>query len=275
VFVDIDPQTLNINPFLIEAVITERTKAILPVHVFGQPADMEPILEIARKYELAVIEDACEAIGAEYMGGKAGSFGDASIFAFYPNKQITTGEGGVILTDDKKIAYLCRSMRNQGRGDNDGWLCHERLGYNYRLDELSCALGIAQLERLEEILDLRKRVAGMYNERLSQLPGLEIPYISPKVNKISWFVYVVRLERGIDRDRVMSYLQENGVQCRPYFPPIHLQPFYVEMFGCREGDFPITESIARRTIALPFFNRLSEEQVDYVCKVMEDALKII
>ncbi|GAW93987.1 DegT/DnrJ/EryC1/StrS family aminotransferase [Calderihabitans maritimus] len=272
VFVDIDPLTLNIDVDRIEEKITERTRAILPVHVFGQPVDMERVREIAQKHGLAVIEDACEAIGAEYRGRKAGAQGDGAVFAFYPNKQMTTGEGGVIVTDDEEIAKLCRSMRNQGRGEDGAWLCHERLGFNYRMDELSAALGIAQLERIEELLAKREKVARMYNERLREIEGVKVPYVAPEVNRMSWFVYVIRLEEGIDRDKVMEYLTAHGVGSRPYFTPIHLQPFYVEQFGYKEGDFPVTERVAKSTIALPFYNNLTEEQVDYVVKTLERAL---
>ncbi|GAW91910.1 cell wall biogenesis regulatory protein [Calderihabitans maritimus] len=185
---------------------------------------------------------------------------------------MTTGEGGVIVTDDEEIAKLCRSMRNQGRGEDGAWLCHERLGYNYRMDELSAALGIAQLERIEDLLAKREKVAQMYNERLREMEGVRVPYVAPEVNKMSWFVYVIRLEEGIDRDKVMEYLTAHGVACRPYFTPIHLQPFYVEQFGYKEGDFPVTERVAKSTIALPFYNNLTEEQVDYVVKTLERAL---
>lgn len=271
VFVDIDPLTLNLDPAEIEAKITPKTRAILPVHIFGVPAEMEAIFEIAGKHRLAVIEDACEAIGACYNGKMVGTECDAGVFAFYPNKQITTGEGGVISTNSGALAKLFRSMRNQGRSDGDHWLSHSRLGYNYRLDELSAALGVAQMERIDEILAKRESVARSYNARLERLEGVTIPFEGPGV-KISWFVYVVRLAPGINRDRVMMYLQEDGVDCRPYFQPIHLQPFYREMFGYREGDFPNTECVASSTLALPFFNSLTEKQIDYVVEVLAGAI---
>jgi len=271
VLVDIDPLTLNIDPGGIEAGITPRTKAILPVHVFGRPADMEAILEIAGRYNLAVIEDACEAIGARYNGKMAGSGGDAGVFAFYPNKQITTGEGGIICTNSAELAGLCRSMRNQGRSDGDKWLEHCRLGYNYRLDELSAALGVAQMERIDEILARREEVALAYNARLERLAGVTAPDWEPGI-KISWFVYVIRLDPAIDRDRVMAFLREKGVDCRPYFPPIHLQPFYRKDFGYREGDFPHAERAASSTLALPFFNNLTEQQMDYVIETLAGAI---
>lgn len=272
VFVDIEPRTMNMDPDLIEAAITPRTRAILPVHVFGVPADLEKIFALAKKYRLAVIEDACEAIGARYNGKMVASEGDAGVFAFYPNKQITTGEGGIISTNREDLAKLCRSMRNQGRSEGDTWLYHERIGYNYRLDELSAALGIAQMERLDRILARREEVAGAYNDRLKHLAGVTIPSAGPPAYKISWFVYVVRLAPGIDRNRVMSFLQKNGVACRAYFQPIHLQPFYRKLFGYREGDYPEAERAASTTLALPFYNNLTLQEVDYVVEVLAEAL---
>ncbi|MCR4404975.1 MAG: DegT/DnrJ/EryC1/StrS family aminotransferase [Candidatus Acetothermia bacterium] len=277
VFVDIDPRTLNIDPGRIEAAITPKTKAILAVDVFGQPADWDRLEGIARRHSLLLIEDSAEALGAEYKGRKAGSFGEAAVFGFYPNKQITTGEGGMILTDNDGLARLCRSLRNQGRGvarhEGQGWHQHERLGYNYRLSELNCALGLAQLERLEEILEKRERVAQMYNDRLRDIDGVESPYISPDV-RMSWFVYVVRLSEEYspeDRDRMLQGLKARGIGCSNYFPPIHLQPVYREL-GYREGDFPVTERVAARTIALPFHNNLTEREVDYVVRSLKELL---
>lgn len=271
VFVDIDPLTLNLDPSGIEAKITSKTKAILPVHVFGRPADMDMIMEIAGKYRLAVIEDACEAIGAQYHGKMVGSTSDAAVFAFYPNKQITTGEGGVIATNSSKLAGLYRSMRNQGRSDDSIWLNHCRLGYNYRLSEINAALGVAQMERIDEILARREAVACAYHARLSGLKGVTIPNIEAE-NKKSWFVYIILLDPGIDRNHVMKYLHENGVDCRPYFQPIHLQPFYRENLGYCEGDYPNTENAASSTLAIPFFNNLTEQQMDYVAEVLAQAI---
>jgi len=205
---------------------------------------------------------------------KAGSFGDAGVFAFYPNKQITTGEGGVIVTNNEKMAKLCRSMRNQGRGEGDDWLQHERLGYNYRISDINCALGIAQLERLDEILEKRETVAQMYNERLKDMEGAKIPYVAPQV-KMSWFVYVMQLDDNYtkeDRNGILQKLKEKGIGCSNYFPPIHLQPFYREIFGYREGDFPVTEKVSKSTIALPFYNNLTEEQIDYVYQNLKEIL---
>ena len=288
VFVDIEPRTLNIDPQNIEKFFESRydfdgkilknrqtrarVKAILPVHIFGQPCDMDRIMQIAERYNLKVIEDACEAIGAEYKGKKVGTFGEASVFAFYANKQITTGEGGMIVSNDEKIAKLCRSMRNQGRDESSAWLVHRRLGYNYRLDEMSAALGIAQMRRIKEILLAREKIADVYNEKLKDLKDIEIPYISPSV-KMSWFVYVIRIKEKINRDKVIEHLQKKGIECRVYFPPIHLQPFYKEMFGYKGGDFPITEKVSKSTIALPFYNNLLGKQIDYVCENLKETLE--
>jgi perosamine synthetase len=276
VFVDIDPLTWNIHLGRLEDAITPRTKAILPVHVFGRPCAMEGILQIAAKHHLAVIEDSCEAIGATYQGKPVGGFGQTGVFAFYPNKQITTGEGGVITTNDPEIARLCRSWRNQGRGENDAWLQHERLGYNYRLSEMNCALGQAQLGRLDEILSLRAAVAARYTAMLRDLvPEVIPPSPAGDDSQISWFTYVVRLRDEFsraDRDCVLQSLRQSGVACSNYFSPIHLQPFYREAFGYRPGDFPITEHIANRTVALPFFNHLTDEQIRTVCISLANAV---
>jgi perosamine synthetase len=271
VFVDIDPITMNLDVEQIEEKITKKTKAILPVHVFGHPANMDRLLQISQKYDLPIIEDACEAIGAEYKGKKAGTMGKAGVFAFYPNKQITTGEGGIIVTNDDELARLCRSMRNQGRGENNAWLAHERLGFNYRMDELSAALGIAQLERIDEILKKREAVAKRYHEYFKNIKGVTIPYVSPEI-KMSWFVYVIRFEGDINRDTVMRKLQEKGIGCRPYFSPIHLQPFYRKQFGFKPGDFPVTEKISQETLAIPFFNNLSDEHALYVVETINEII---
>lgn len=275
VFVDIDPKTLNIDSKRIEEKIGDKTKAILAVDVFGQPAEWDRLQELAKKYNLKLIEDSAEALGAEYKGRKAGSLGDAGVFGFYPNKQITTGEGGVIVTSDEEIAKLCISMRNQGRDEGDSWLQHGRLGYNYRISDMNCALGIAQLERLDEILEKRQKVAQMYNQRLKGLREVKTPYVSSYV-KMSWFVYVVQLSNSYtqeDRDRILEESEKRGIGCSNYFTPIHLQPFYREMFGFEEGDFPITEKVSKSTIALPFYNNLAEKQIDYVCENLKETLE--
>lgn len=278
VFVDIDKDTLCIDVNKIEEKITKKTKAILPVHIFGHSCEMDKIMEIANKYKLVVIEDACEALGTEYKGKKVGSFGNVGVFSFYPNKPLTTSEGGVIVTNDEKIAKLCQSMRNQGRDEGDAWLSHSRLGYNYRMSELSAALGVVQMERIGEILKKRQKVAELYNQRLREIEGIKIPYVSPNV-KISWFVYVIRLDEEKfsreDRNKVIQELENRGINCRDYFPPIHLEPFYVEMFGYKRGSFPITERVSHSTIALPFYNNLTEQEIDYICNNLEDIIKNI
>lgn len=274
-FVDIDASTWNIDPRRITEAINPRTKAILPVHVFGRPADMNAISMVARRYGLSLIEDSCEAIGATIGDRKVGALGNAGVFAFYPNKQITTGEGGAVVTDDDEIAALCRSWRNQGRGETGEWLQHERLGYNYRLSEINCAIGTVQLSRLQEICAARASVAARYNEMLAGMSELIVPALQEPNSTISWFVYVVRLTDDFsrnDRDEVLRHLRESRVGCNSYFTPIHLQPFYRDQFGYREGDFPITEHISTRTIALPFFNRLSSEQAVYVVSALRHAL---
>ncbi len=294
VFVDIDPHTLNIDPVLVAEAAQDidrgpqtadrwlprsiadcsirNLKAILPVHVFGQPADMDPILEVAEGYGLALIEDACEALGTEYHHQRVGSFGDCAVFAFYPNKQMTTGEGGIITTDRDDWAQLFRSLRNQGRDDSGTWLNHPRLGYNYRMDELSAALGVAQLERIEELLAKRAQVAEWYNQYLSQVDGVTPPIIAPATTRMGWFVYVIRLAPELERNRVMEELARRSIPSRPYFPPIHLQPLYRERLGYREGDFPATERVARSTLALPFHGRLTEDEVATVCQALGEVI---
>jgi perosamine synthetase len=278
-FIDIDEKTLNLDPDKTEEQLKKmsqeelsQVKAIIVVDAFGQPADWDRFKEIGKKYNLRLIEDSAEALGAEYKGKKAGSLGEAGVFAFYPNKQITTGEGGILVTDDAELARLARSMRSQGRGESGEWLDHERLGYNFRMDELSSALGCSQMERIEEILDKRERVAKMYYEKLEDADEIQVPYIASYINKMSWFVYVIRLQRGIDRNKVIKFLKENGVECKPYFTPIHLQPFYKKIFGFKVGDFPITEDVSGRTIALPFFNNLQEEEIEYVVEKLKKSI---
>jgi dTDP-4-amino-4,6-dideoxygalactose transaminase len=286
IFVDIDPRTGNIDPELVadavkniekylprkSPIVNRKLKAILPVDVFGQPADMDPINAVADEHGLKVIEDSCEALGAEYKDRQAGTLGDYGVFAFYPNKQITVGEGGMIVTDDDEAADLMRSLRNQGRAVGDTWLQHTRLGYNYRLDEMSAAMGITQMARLDELLAKREQVAVWYEARLSEVPGVEVPIVESYTTRMSWFVYVVRFDARIDRDAVASRLGEKGVPARPYFLPIHLQPYMAERFGWREGDFPVTEDLGRRGLALPFSGVMTEEQVEYVCGAVREVL---
>ena len=273
VFVDIERETLNIDPSLIERAITRRTKAILPVGVFGQAADMDAIAEIAGRHGLPIIEDACEALGAEYRGRPAGTLGDVGVFAFYPNKQITTGEGGLIVTNRDEVAALCRSLRNHGRDVFDGWLQHSRLGYNYRLSELHAAVGVAQMERIDTLLEKRAHVAALYVARLARVDGVEPPVVASSTTRASWFVYVVRLAPEIDRDGVIERMSSRGIPSRPYFPPIHLQPHYRTAYGYAPGQFPVTEREARRTLALPFHGNLTESDVNYVCEGLAACLQ--
>jgi perosamine synthetase len=245
-----------------------RLKGILAVDVFGQPVDMDAIRALAEEFELAVIEDSCEALGSEYKGRKAGRLGDHGVYAFYPNKQITTGEGGIIVTDDDKAAGFMRALRNQGRAVGDTWLQHTFLGYNYRLDEMSAALGVTQMQRIEELLTKREQVAKWYDERLAETPGVELYRIEPATTRMSWFVYVVKFAGGIDRDAVARGLEAAGIPVRPYFAPIHLQPYMVERFGYRPGDFPVTEDLGRRGLAIPFSSVMTEKMVEQVCRAI-------
>lgn len=291
VFVDIDSRTFNIDSNLIQEFLTKEcrrdkksgrpmhrksgrtVKAILPVHVFGHPCEMDHIMDLAREYKLHVIEDACEAVGAKYHFKKAGSIGNIGVFAFYPNKQITTGEGGIITTNDENIANLCKSFRNQGRDHYGGWLAHSRLGYNYRISDINCALGISQLERIENILEKREKVALKYTSKLNGF--VRTPETLSR-SKRSWFVYVIRLEDDYSkemRDRILVQLVKRGIGCSNYFPPIHLQPFYRNTFGYGPGDFQITEQISARTIALPFHNNLKKTEIEYVTDNLKHILK--
>ena len=274
VFVDIDPVSLNIDPDRIEPAITEKTKAILPVEIFGNPAGFDKVREIAERNNLPIVEDSCEALGSELNGKKAGTFGTMSVFGFYPNKQITTGEGGMVLTDDDDLAEMCLSLRNQGRGSGAGWLAHERLGYNFRLSDLNCALGIVQLSRIDEIKAKRRRVATWYLEKLADDCRLVLPGERDGCD-MSWFVFVVRLAEEFtqdDRDRILQQLAAHNIQAGNYFPPVHSQRFIADQYGYNKGDFPITESASRRTIALPFYNNLPERQVETVCETLKELL---
>jgi len=293
VYVDVDARTGNIDPLLVEEAVKDLMgggnkarrwlprmgaqddrplKAILPVDVFGQPADMDAIMKTANRYQLPVIEDSCEALGARYKHRPAGSLGHYGVFAFYPNKQITTGEGGMIVTNEDDPADLMRALRNQGRAVGDTWLEHTHLGYNYRLDEMSAALGVVQMTRLDELIDKRNRVANWYAERLAEIPGVETQVIEPFTTRMSWFVYVVRFAEGIDRNQLVGRLAKLGIPARPYFAPIHLQPFMVERFGYRVGDFPVTEALGNRNLALPFSGVMSEAQVDTVCRIIHETI---
>ena len=277
VFVDIDPKSLNMDPELVERAVTPRTKAIMAVETFGNPRFMPEYRAIAAKHEIRMIEDCCEGLGGRLGERAIGSFGHAGVFGFYPNKQITTGEGGMVVTDDERLADLCRSLRNQGRkvgsvgGATGSWLSHERLGYNYRLSELHAALGVAQMRRLDELLEKRQTVARLYIERLMAHPEIILPTIDPGVF-MSWFVFVVRLSDRYgheERDRIIEGMHRHDVGAAPYFPCIHLQPFYRERFGYRPGAFPVAERVSQRTIALPFFNRLTARDVDFVIQTLD------
>jgi perosamine synthetase len=270
VFVDIEAATLNIDPQRIEEAITPRTRAIMAVHTFGVPARMSAILEIAARHGLVVIEDACEAIGAEYLGRKAGAIGRAGVFAFYPNKQITTGEGGMVVTADETLARRIRALHNQGRYETDDWFQHTELGFNYRISEMNCALGLTQMRRLDEILRKRETVAAAYHQRLRHHPHLTLPSSALIGGRISWFVYVVRLPAA-RRDAIMRRMLDAGIGCGRYFAPIHLQPSYAAWRD--SGNLAVTEAEAKRTLALPFFNNLKAAEIDEVCDVLEELLK--
>lgn len=272
VFCDIEPATYNLDPGDLEKRITPRTRAILVVDVFGRPADWDAINQIAGRHRLQVIDDSCEALGAEYDDRKLGQFGSAAAFAFYANKQITTGEGGALVTNNSEIAVSARSMRNQGRGEMGSWLEHERLGFNYRMDEMSAALGLSQLRRIESFLEKRRKVAELYSQRLHDVRGVHTPAPSPRA-QMSWFVYVITLDERIDRQAVIEVLRERHIPVRCYFSPIHLQSYIQQRVGCRAERLPVTESIANRTLALPFHNRLSIEQVEEVVAAVRDAVE--
>ncbi len=268
VFVDIEPETYNLDPADLARKVTPQTRAIVAVDVFGHPAEWDAILEVAAAHNLRIIDDSCEALGAVYKGRKVGQFGDGAAFAFYPNKQMTRGEGGIIVTDDDEIAELCRSLRNQGRDEMGAWLEHVRLGYNYRLDEMSATLGVSQFRRLETFLHKRERVAQRYMERLQGLDWVCPPVVKPYV-RMSWFIYVITLAEGLSRDPIMARMAEQGIPTRGYFAPIHIQPYIRERFGDLSGTLPVTESVAQRTIALPFHNNLSEQEIDIVVTALE------
>lgn len=294
IFVDVDPLTGNIDPELVRQAAADlaaggsaaqrwlprkgvkpgaRLKAILPVDVFGQPADMDPIRAVAQEHQLSVIEDSCEAIGATYKNQMAGTLGDFGVFAFYPNKQITTGEGGMVITNNDKAAAMMRALRNQGRSPGDTWLQHTYLGYNYRMDELSAALGRVQISRLDGLLERRLQVADWYSERLAEIPGVEAPVIASQTTRMSWFVYVIRFAPGLNRDALARQLSQAGIPNRPYFIPIHLQPYMIERFGYQDGDFPLTEDLGNRGLAIPFSGVMTEDQVDEVCRIIQEIVK--
>jgi perosamine synthetase len=271
-FVDIEEDSFGIDPDLMEAASSGRTRAVLPVHVFGRPCRIEAVETVARRRGWKLIEDACEGLGSSVGGRPLGSFGDVGVFAFYPNKQITTGEGGMVVADDPSLAETMRSLRNQGRDRDGTWLRHVRLGYNYRLDELSAAIGVAQLERLEELRAGRARVAAAYERALGGIDWVTLPQ-SAEGEMVDWFVYVVRLHPEIDRDALIDKLARRGVPSRPYFVPIHLQPFYRATFGFAPGDFPISERVAASTLALPFSSQLTDDDAAYVAEMLVDIVQ--
>jgi perosamine synthetase len=274
VFAEIDPVTLNLDPAAVERAITPRTRAILVVHTFGVPAQLDALQALARRHSLALIEDACEAIGAEFDQRRVGSFGDLAVLGFYPNKQMTTGEGGAVLARDPARAARLRSLRNQGRQPEGGWLDHAEAGYNFRLSELACALGRVQLSRINEMLALRRAAAQRYDALLSQIPGLERPPLTLSRRVLSWFVYVVRMREGVNRDHVHALLDRHGIATGLYFPPIHLQPSWNANAEAAPGAgrLALTESIARRTLALPFFNRITCAQQQRVAEALYHAV---
>ncbi|HEB61332.1 MAG TPA: DegT/DnrJ/EryC1/StrS family aminotransferase [Phycisphaeraceae bacterium] len=279
VFVDIDPTSLNMDPAKVEAAITPRTKAILAVEVFGNPAHMDTLAAIAGKHEIPFIEDCCEGLGGSYKGRPIGSFGRVGVFSFYPNKQVTTGEGGMIVTDDDRLAEICRSLRNQGRGSGDvgwqhgtgAWLEHVRLGYNYRMSEMQAALGVGQIMRLGELMEARERVAQRYFQRLMGMSDIIVPTISTDT-RMSWFVYVVRLSAdysGAERDRIINNLRNHDVGAANYFPPIHHQPLYRRLLENNMPHLPVCESVSQRTIALPFHTKLTDREIDLVVQTLD------
>jgi len=271
VFAEVDPLTFNMDPAAVEAAITPRTRAIEIVDIFGYPAEIPALVDIARRHGLAVVEDACQTIDGAYAGRKLGTFGHPAVYGFYANKQLTTAEGGVVLTDDDDLAGLLKSLTNQGRSDDGAWLVHSRLGFNYRLSDVHCAIGVAQLERLDEMMAGRRRAAAAYQVRVAEIDGVTPMYDGPQER--SWFVYAPRLDADIDRNAVIGALEERNIAAKPYLPCIHLQPYYREAHGYRPGLLPVTEAISASTIALPFFPEIGEGQVDRVCAALEEAIR--
>ena len=276
VFCDIEPEQLMLDVSRIEAKITHRTKAILTVDIFGYPCCMKPLRELASQHRIALVEDACEAVGARRDGFLAGSQADAATFGFYPNKQMTTGEGGVVTSNDKELIDLITSLRNQGRSLTNK--CKfERLGFNYRMSDLNAGLGLSQLRRIDKNILSREQVAKNYEARLMSIKGISFLHTEPSIQR-SWFVYVVKLDQAYNsgqRDKLMAFLLDRGVETSHYFPAIHLQPFYVESFGYKKGDFPITESVADRVLAIPFFMDMTESEMDYVVDSLKQGLDVV
>ncbi|CAB4693517.1 MAG: polysaccharide biosynthesis protein [Actinobacteria bacterium] len=272
VFADIDPNTYNLDPAAVEAAITPKTKAIVAVDIFGYPCELDPLIDICERHGLALVEDACEALGAKYKGKPLGSHGHPAVWAFYPNKQITTGEGGAVTTGDEEQYKLLVSLRNQGRLETSSWLQHGRFGFNYRMDDLSAALGVGQLEKLDRILAARKEAAARYSEILAGL-DVELPLADDADHERSWFVYVVKLPAGVDRDAIALNLVGQGIACAPYLPSIHLQPYMREQFGFSEGLCPVSEDASARTLAIPFHARIPREDQERVAAALAAALE--
>ena len=271
VFAEVDPLTFNMDPAAVEAAITPRTRAILIVDIFGYPADVPALMAIAERHGLAIVEDACQSIDGDFNGKKLGTYGHPAVYGFYANKQLTTAEGGVVLTDDDALYLLLKSLTNQGRSDDGAWLVHSRLGFNYRLSDVHAAIGIAQIERLDWMQDARARIAGRYQARMASVDGVTPMYEGPQ--RRSWFVYAPRLDPDLDRDAIIGRLESEGVSAKPYLPCIHLQPYYRTDHGHAPGELPVTEEISASTIALPFFCEMTDEQVDRVCDTMERAIQ--
>jgi perosamine synthetase len=271
VFADIDPHTYNLDPAAVEAAITPRTKALVAVDIFGYPAEYDDLLAICERHGIALVEDSCEALGAEYKGKRLGSHGHPAVWAFYPNKQMTTGEGGAVTTASAEQHELLVSLRNQGRLETSSWLQHGRLGFNYRLDDLSAALGIGQVEKLDRILEARRAVAASYRELLAGV-DVEVPLADDEDHVRSWFVYVVKVPAGVDRDVVMARLSAEGIATAPYLPSIHLQSYMRELYGFGEGMLPVSEDCSARTMALPFHARLPREDQERVVESLSKAI---
>jgi perosamine synthetase len=273
VFCDIDERTLNIDPDAAAAACGAGTAGLLPVHLFGYPADMEALEKLATQQGLGVVEDACEALGSvDSTGTRVGASGNPAAFGFYANKQLVTGEGGMLTCGDRQVGTRVRSERNQGRADDMDWLSHDRLGFNYRLSDVAAALGVAQVERLDTLLGDRDRVARLYRERLAGIEGVVLPCEDRGKERRSWFVFVVQVPEGVDRDGVIAALSEEGIASKAYLPCIHLQPLYRERFGFRGGEFPVAERVASRSLALPFFTAMGEAEVDRVGEALQTAL---
>jgi perosamine synthetase len=272
VFADVDERTLNLDPERVETAVTERTKAVVAVDIYGYPCELEPLRSICERHDLVLIEDACEALGARYRAELIGSHGPPAVFAFYPNKQLTTGEGGMITTHSEEEWRLLRSLRNQGRADSGGWLDHARLGFNYRLDDVRAAIGLAQLDKLDDILGRRAAVAARYAALLADVPGLVLPCLDDAEHIRSWFVYVVAVPAGTDRESVIAVLESRGIQTARYLPCIHLQSYMREQYGFGKGLCPVAEAMSDRTLALPFHTGLDEDDQVYVAAALRDAL---